>query len=193
LFSFRTEEACLPPDPSTSGQKKRPDRIHGLQRTKNFELLLQSLYAHDDPPHQPPRLVEAVVKTTLNPDTGGSPLLFPFLLSEAKRERSAEGFEQMEIQTSFPIKHALQLQYDLLRTPGNTMDVPGGPLVWFLANRGEDWRVYAGHVQVRDGRPKYVGMNSLCIEKLTVLTISSVSITSGQEASLASTRAYSYF
>jgi hypothetical protein len=153
--------------------------------------MLQSRYAHDDPPHQPPRLVEAVVKTTLNPDTRGSPLLFPFLLSEAKRESSTEGFEQMEIQTCFPIKHALQLQYDLLHTYGNTMDVPGGPLIWFLANRGEDWRVYAGHVQVREGRPKYVGMNSLCIEKLSVLTISSVSISSGQAASLAKARPYS--
>jgi hypothetical protein len=153
--------------------------------------MLQSQYAHDDPSHQPPRLVEAVVKTTLNPDTGGSPLLFPFLLSEAKRESSAEGFEQMEIQTCFPIKHALQLQYDLLHTHGNTMDVPGCPLIWFLANRGEDWRVYAGHVQVREGRLKYVGINSLCIEELTVLTMSSVSITSGMAVSLAKTMPYS--
>ncbi|KAF2793994.1 hypothetical protein K505DRAFT_417428 [Melanomma pulvis-pyrius CBS 109.77] len=155
LFSFRTEEACLAPDPSISGLTKRPDRIHGLQRTKNFELMLQSPYTHG-PSHQPQRLVEDVVKTTLNPDNGGSPLLFPFLLSEAKREKGAENFGQMEIQTSFPIKHALQLQYDLLHIPGNTMDVPGGPLIWFLANRGEDWRVYAGHVQEKEGKPKYL-------------------------------------
>ncbi|RYP93668.1 hypothetical protein DL770_000199 [Monosporascus sp. CRB-9-2] len=156
LFSSRIEEPCLAPDSPTSGPRKRPDRIHGLQQTKNFDMILQSPYAHDDPPHQPSRLVEDVVKTTLNPDNGGSPLLFPFLILEAKREKGTENFEQMEIQTSFPIKHALQLQYDLLHTCGNTMDVPGGPLVWFLANRGEDWRVYAGHVQEREGRPKYL-------------------------------------
>ncbi|RYP08292.1 hypothetical protein DL765_008834 [Monosporascus sp. GIB2] len=156
LFSSRIEEPCLAPDSPASGPRKRPDRIHGLQQTKNFDMILQSPYAHDDPPHQPPRLVEDVVKTTLNPDNGGSPLLFPFLILEAKREKGAENFEHMEIQTPFPIKHALQLQYDLLHTRGNTMDVPGGPLVWFMANRGEDWRVYAGHVQEREGRPKYL-------------------------------------
>lgn len=158
LFSSRIEEPCVAPDSSKSYPKKRPDRIHGLQRTKNFDVLLQSPYAHDNPPHQNPRLVEDVVKTTLNPDNGGSPLLFPFLIAEAKREKGAENFEQMEVQTAFPIKHALQLQYDLLKTTGNTMDVPGGPLVWFLANRGEDWRVYAGHVkETEEGRIKYVG------------------------------------
>ncbi|KAF2495383.1 hypothetical protein BU16DRAFT_561664 [Lophium mytilinum] len=156
LFSFRTEEPCLAHDSFTPSPTKRPDRIHGLQRTKNFDQILQSPYAHDDPPLQAPRLLDDFVKTTMNPDNGGSPLLFPFLISEAKREKGAKNFGQMETQTSFPIKHALQLQYELWRYPGNTMDVPGGPLVWFLANRGEDWRVYAGHIQEREGRPKYV-------------------------------------
>jgi hypothetical protein len=129
-------------------------------------MMLQSPYAHDNSLHGPQRLVEDVVKTTLNPDNGGSPLLFPFLLLEAKREKHAQNFEQMETQTAFPIKHALQLQYDLLQTPGNTMDVPGGPLVWFLANRGEDWRVYAGHVQEREGRPKYVSIKLYIIRRI---------------------------
>jgi hypothetical protein len=191
LFSFRTEETCLAPNSSESSPKKRPDRIHGLQKTKNFELMLQSPYAHDDPPHQPQRLVEDVVETTLNPDNRGSPLLFPFLISEAKREKGAENFGQMETQTSFPIKHTLQLQYDIHHTPGNTMDVPGGPLVWFLANRGEDWRVYAGHVQEKEGRLKYVGITSLYSSTLSVLTKSSLSTTFGEAVSLASTISYS--
>jgi hypothetical protein len=59
------------------------------------------------------------------------------LILEAKREKDAQNFEQMEIQTGFPIKNTLKLQYDLMKTRGNTMDVPGGPLVWFFASRGE--------------------------------------------------------
>lgn len=35
------------------------------------------------------------------------------------------------------------------------MDVPGGPLVWFLANKGEDWRVYAAVVYEEEGRLNY--------------------------------------
>jgi len=92
----------------------------------------------------------------MNVENGGEPLLFPFLVLEAKSEKSPENFEHMEIQTAFPIKNALQLQYDLLKAKGNRMDVPGGPLVWFLANRGEDWRVYGAVVHEEDGRPNYV-------------------------------------
>jgi len=99
---------------------------------------------------------------------------------EAKGEKSAEGFEHMEIQTAFPIKNALQLQYDLLKTRGNTMDVPGGPLVWFLANKGEDWRVYAAIVYEEEGRPNYV---SACTPAFGLnLTCISGSIISGAEA-----------
>jgi hypothetical protein len=157
LFTCRIEETCIAPDPSSSEPKKKPDRIHGLQRTKNFDNVLESVYAHEaESRTTPPRLVEEIIKTTINPDNGGSPSLFPFLILEAKREQGAENFEKMEIQTSFPIKHALKLQYDLLRTRGNNMDVPGGPLLWFFANRGEDWRVYAAHIHEEEGRTKYV-------------------------------------
>ncbi|OCL07705.1 hypothetical protein AOQ84DRAFT_294587, partial [Glonium stellatum] len=83
------------------------------------------------------------------------PLLFPFLVLEAKGEKGTENFGHMEIQTAFPIKNALELQYNLLKTHGNTMDVPGGPLVWFLAYRGEDWRVYGAVIYEEEGRPNY--------------------------------------
>jgi hypothetical protein len=80
------------------------------------------------------------------------PLHFPFLIHEAKGEKSANSFEEIEIQTALPIKRALVIQQILKETRGNTVDVPGGPLVWFTANRGETWRVYAGTVYEDDGR-----------------------------------------
>ncbi|OCK85348.1 hypothetical protein K432DRAFT_439332 [Lepidopterella palustris CBS 459.81] len=158
LFSSRIQELVCQPgvtDSQLGNLKKYPDRIHGLQRTRNFDKLLQEPYVHDNHRGYPRRSIEDVVKVSVNPDNGGDPLLFPFLVLEAKREKGPDSFEHMEMQTAFPIKNALQLQYDLLKTRGNTMDVPGGPLVWFLASRGEDWRVYAAFVHEEEGRPNY--------------------------------------
>jgi hypothetical protein len=167
----------------TPNPKKEPDRIHGLQRTTMFEKLLQEVYSHEESEHSRPRSIEEVLQVSINPDNGGDPLLFPFLLLEAKGEKGPENFEHMEIQTSFPIKHALKLQYDLLKTRGNTMDVPGGPLIWFLANRGEDWRVYAAFVHEEDGRPNYVSFYPDPLITARLLTMNSGSSISGVEIS----------
>ena len=164
LFSSRIQETVYQLGQTESqpfNPKKQPDRIHGLQMTTNLEKILQEPYAHDDPPQSPPRLIEDVVKTSMTLENGGDPLLFPFLVLEAKGEKGPQGFEYMEVQTAFPIKNALKLQYDLLKTTGNTMDVPGGPLVWFLANHGEDWRVYGATVYEEEGKPNYVSDQSL--------------------------------
>ncbi|KAJ4359985.1 uncharacterized protein N0V89_000544 [Didymosphaeria variabile] len=150
LFSFRVDTAALD---RNSNRKHRPDRIHGLRRTENIDTHLQSLYTHNDR-LAANTIVEDVVETSLHPNNGGSQLLFPFLVVEAKSEKGVASFEQMELQTCFPIQNSLQLQLELLETQGNTMGVPGGPLVWYLAYRGEDWRLYAGHVEVQDGKPK---------------------------------------
>jgi hypothetical protein len=163
LFSSRIQETVYElgeTEPQSYNPRKQPDRIHGLQRTTNFKNLLQEPYAHDDPQQQPPRLIEDVITTSMNLENGGDPLLFPFLVLEAKGEKGPQNFEHMEIQTAFPIKNALKLQYDLLKTRGNSMDVPGGPLVWFLASRGEDWRVYGATVYEEEGKPHYVSVQS---------------------------------
>jgi hypothetical protein len=140
LFSSRIEETVYSLGNKKSkveNPRKRPDRIHGLQRTANFDRILQAAYAHDTA-QDPIRIIEDVVNISMNADNGGEGLLFPSLILEAKGEKGAEGFENIEIQTSFPIKNALELQYDLMKTPGNTQDPRGGPLVWFFANHGED-------------------------------------------------------
>ena len=161
IFSSRLQEAVYQTgiaDPNSFNPKKEPDRIHGLQRTKKFEKLLAEPYAHDIAAPSPPKLLEDVLKISMNPDNGGEPLLFPFLVLEAKSEKGGENFEHIEIQTAFPVRNALKLQHDLLKQPGNTMDVPGGPLAWFVATRGEDWRVYGAFVYEEEGRPNYVSI-----------------------------------
>jgi hypothetical protein len=161
IFSSRLQETVCQTgttDPNSFNPKKEPDRIHGLQRTKKFERLLSETYAHDIDPQSPPKSLEDILKVSMNPDNGGEPLLFPFLVLEAKSEKGSENFEHMETQTAFPVRNALKLQYDLLKQPGNTMDVPGGPLAWFVATRGEDWRVYGAFVLEEEGRPNYVSI-----------------------------------
>ena len=64
--------------------KKEPDRIHGLQKTTMFEKLLQELYSHEESETSRPRRLEEVLQMSINPDNGGDPLLFPFLILEAK-------------------------------------------------------------------------------------------------------------
>lgn len=69
------------------------------------------------------------------------PLLFPFLILEAKSETSSNGFDDIQVQTAFPIWSLLKLQEGLHAKVRN-IGPETGPLVWFLANRGDAWRVY---------------------------------------------------
>lgn len=68
--------------------------------------------------------------------------LYPFLVLEAKAEKHSIGFEAIEVQTAFPIRACLKLQCDLQQAYG-TEAKPLNPLVWFIANQGDEWRVYA--------------------------------------------------
>ncbi|KAF2691377.1 hypothetical protein K458DRAFT_324704 [Lentithecium fluviatile CBS 122367] len=154
IFSNRIEEFAVEDDSKIF--EKKPDRTYGLQETKNLGTRLRKEYAHPQPRLGRQKLVSDVIRTSTNPDNGGVPLHFPFLIHEAKSEKSANNFEEIEIQTALPIKRALHVQQILKETRGNTVDVPGGPLVWFTANRGETWRVYAGTVYEDDGRTNYL-------------------------------------
>jgi hypothetical protein len=129
--------------------------------------LLDRSYAHGDRGTSKRRPVREVARTSINPDNGGSPLLFPFLILEAKQENSITGFDGAEVQSSLPILEALKLQYDLMKVTGNSVEVPGGPLVWYLAKRGEDWRVYAAYVNEHEGSPKFVSLSGCYIMKLS--------------------------
>ena len=67
-------------------------------------------------------------------------VLYPFFIIEAKAEKGSAGFESIESQTAFPIRTFLKLQHGLQNESAGEFD----PLVWFLACRGDEWRVYAG-------------------------------------------------
>ena len=132
LFSDRAEElvhhdAVLD---SELTRKEHPDRIYGLRETKIFEKALSA--------------IEDGVRCSPFKTGGEEPLLFPFLILEAKSEKGADSFSSIEKQTAFPIRTLLKLQEDL----GDKSTVYSeGPLVFFFSNKGEEWRVAGCYIE----------------------------------------------
>lgn len=151
LFMFRKDTQAAHP---SCKEKRRPDRHQGLCRTKNIDTYLQYRY----PPNGPHagKMAEDVIRTSLQRDDGGSQLLFPFLVVEAKSEKGTGSFEKIEKQSRVPIHNALQLQWELFQAPRVGTKVPAVPLVWFLSYIGEKWRLYGAHMEQRNGRPTTV-------------------------------------
>lgn len=132
--------------------KQEPDRVYGLQATRNFENLLSAPAANTRGFGDRPNIREAIRSSPLR--EGSEPLLFPFLILEAKSEKSSSGFDDIQAQTAFPIWTLLKLQEEL---QGKVTDTESefGPLVWFFANRGDAWRVYGCYATEEPKR--YVG------------------------------------
>lgn len=129
---------------------RKPDRVYGLQQTKRFEGILGDII----------NVVEnrTEKKVDITPfDDSTDPIIFPFLISEAKSEKG-DSFEACERQSAFPIWKLLCLQEGLEKESKKSLVEQGGPLVWFLANRGEDWRVYGCYIkpQMEVDRASYV-------------------------------------
>jgi hypothetical protein len=103
---------------------------------------------------EPSQQIADVLQTSCNPDRGGRNLLFPFLVMEAKSGMGGSHFDGTENQTLLPIRNALMLQYELQSVEFNRMKVPGGPIAWFLANIGEQWRVYGCYTTPRAEHPQ---------------------------------------
>lgn len=92
----------------------------------------------------------------------GDPLLFPFLVLEAKSEKGADSFGLIEMQTAFCIRTLLKLQADLHVAVGEQTSCLGGPLVWFFASKGEEWRLSAAYTASKEQTLHYVSFVSYC-------------------------------
>ena len=138
--------------------KQEPDRVYGLQATQNFDDLLSKPMASTSADNQGYSVGECIRSSPFK--EGTEPLLFPFLVLEAKAEKSSNGFVDIQTQTMFPIRALLKLQEDLQDEMIDTTENDLGPLVWFFANRGDSWRVYGCYV-TDDKPPHYVSMNDL--------------------------------
>ncbi|GCB27320.1 hypothetical protein AAWM_10205 [Aspergillus awamori] len=154
LFDDRAQEFVVYDELLRSQLPKQgPDRVLGLQKSRNFDSLLRSPIRHEIAKN-PDDTISDILK--ISPfKSEADPLLFPFLLLEAKSETSSCGFDAIQVQSAFPIYALLKLQEELR----SCVDWQSGeerfePLVWFFASRGDQWRVYASHLDTAaDGKP----------------------------------------
>ncbi|KAF2809204.1 uncharacterized protein BDZ99DRAFT_533885, partial [Mytilinidion resinicola] len=155
LFDDRAEEEILhSPTVMADLPKKRekPDRVYGLRITKRLERLL--LWSEDKRASSGGKTIgESIRSTPFRAD--GEPVLFPFLVIEAKSEKGREGFSDIEVQTAFAIRTLLELQQDLADAVGEDSSSETSPLVWFLSYRGEQWRVSAAFIKYDAGVKTY--------------------------------------
>ncbi|KAH7389010.1 hypothetical protein BKA64DRAFT_645482 [Cadophora sp. MPI-SDFR-AT-0126] len=83
----------------------------------------------------------------------GEPLLFPFLVLEAKSEEG-KGHRNCGIQTSLPIWGLLKSQ-ERLSELSYPLEELGGPFVWYISYLGDSWRVSGCHITVSKARKHY--------------------------------------
>lgn len=125
----RNEEAIIhvPELQQALGAQREPDAIYGLLNTERMSHYLQAIGTQrpDVKFHQP--LADR-----------GNPLLFPFLVVEAKSGVASDTWESIRLQTAFAIRELLQCQHYLFQDVGVGETAP---LVWFIANKGSNWRV----------------------------------------------------
>ncbi|GKZ37575.1 hypothetical protein AbraIFM66950_009188 [Aspergillus brasiliensis] len=147
LFDSREEEFVVH-DQLLRSQlpKQAPDRVIGLQSTHNFEQLLSSpVQSQLSGGGSFPTVLDAIRVTPFK--SQADPLLFPFMLLEAKSGKSSNSFDAIQVQSAFPIHALLNLQEQLrsqvdVSAEEETLE----PLVWFLASRGDTWKVYASYI-----------------------------------------------
>ena len=160
LFSDRAEARIKhnPPlkistDPVKFKNWEAPDRIYGLRQTDNLRLLL------DSPDKRHMETSNVILRESLEHSPFSAepePLLFPFLMIEAKSSSGADRAE-VHMQSAFCLRRLLKLQHDLVAATGEETQWATGPLVWFIGTRGEQWDLYAGFVEETDsGVIRYV-------------------------------------
>src|SRR5205823_2464722 len=132
-----TEEVILHDNSvRTELPKQKPDRVYGLRATTSFEKYLSSPFEHEGAPEANCTLGDLLGTSPFK--SGSDPLLFPFLLLEAKSEQSGNGFDDIQVQSAFPLWALLTLQQKL-QSFNSENDRSFHPLVWFLATRGDTW------------------------------------------------------
>lgn len=147
--------------PKRSPWRRRPDRIVGLQERGSLDRRLDSIARRLQDAAVTNTIRETTECTILNSKSGQ--LLFPFLVIEAKSE-SGRGFNVCGRQTALPIWKMLKIQEELQSQSKRNLDY-GGPLVWYIAYRGEAWRLYGCYTVTKEGKVSYVRQMVYHMEK----------------------------
>lgn len=161
IFSDRSETSIhySPPLPIQSrGRNKKkyelPDRVYGLIETENLKALLDSADGRvaDDGE-------EKLLRDTLEASPfkrSREPLLFPFLLIEAKSDTTGDA-AGVEMQSAFAIERLLRVQDQLRPAADAETGWITEPVVWFFGWHGQDWYVKGSFINDATGPdPKYV-------------------------------------
>ncbi|KAH0829784.1 hypothetical protein FOPE_10126 [Fonsecaea pedrosoi] len=129
---------------------KKPDRIVGIRLTKRLDRILHETEGPDGN-----LIVDSIRTSPFKPFI--KPLLFPFLLIEAKSEKSPDAFSKIDAQSGFALRNLLQLQRNLVHATAENRHSSVKPLVWYLAYRGEQWRLSGAYVEEtkHESRPNY--------------------------------------
>jgi hypothetical protein len=142
-------------------QGLKPDRVYGLRQTRNLENFL---YAPCDG--------EMIARDLLGSSPyseDGEPLLFPFIVVEAKSGKSDDDWHSIKLQTSIPIFTFLNAQQKLKSAVGKKLKWRSGPWVWFFMNKGEDWRLFVAFQRRTNASDNY-------FETLSLITLVSSSL-----------------
>ncbi|RFU29268.1 hypothetical protein B7463_g7079, partial [Scytalidium lignicola] len=116
-------------------RKRRPDRIIGFQETHSFGRTLDH------------------IARKLQDDAGTKTIRELVELVEAKCP-DGDSFSDCDTQTAYPIWKMLKIQEELHEKTQEKLTY-GGPLLWYTAYRGSDWRVSGCYTSDRDGKPSY--------------------------------------
>ncbi|KAF0645916.1 hypothetical protein FPSE5266_20014 [Fusarium pseudograminearum] len=142
LFDDRAEEAIVY-SPELQAElptrQDRPDRVYGLRVTERLSRLLQSAGTVRNSPFK----------------VDGDPLVFPFLVIEAKSEKGSDAFTDTQAQTAFAIRELLSIQHQLAEAAEKDGEWDSGPLVWFLSYKGEQWRASAAYIHTTKKKTSY--------------------------------------
>ena len=131
------------------GRGEKPDRIYGLRKTKRFTRLLVRKGTDS-------KAVEDTIRSCPF-RKGRAELIFPFLILEAKSEKAGCSGTDVRRQTACSIVTLLQIQQEL-SDAATRAEVTLEPLVWFLSNKGEHWKVAAGVVDPSQQHQPYVSI-----------------------------------
>ena len=153
------------------GHGERPDRGYWLRQTRNIEnLLYDAAKRHfQETDSQVTKEVQELIELGQPLTQTGDRLLFPFLILEAKSGSAGDSWHSIQMQTAFSIRTLLDTQDRLRKATGTLSKWQSGPLVWFLANKGEDWRISICYIEAAfpklhtTGTSEYVSVSSLLI------------------------------
>ncbi|OJJ04013.1 hypothetical protein ASPVEDRAFT_54268 [Aspergillus versicolor CBS 583.65] len=160
IFSDRSETSIHynPPLPIQSGGRNKkkyelPDRVYGLIETDNLKALLDSADGRVSDDGEEKVLRDTLEASPFKPSR--EPLLFPFLLIEAKSDTSGDS-AGVEMQSAFAIERLLRVQDQLRPATDAETGWITEPVVWFFGWHGQDWYVKGSFISDATGLdPKY--------------------------------------